>query len=152
MVRARHSVCVIESRDTIGGGARSAELTAPGFIHDVCSAVHPLGVASPFFKSVPLAKHGLEWIQPPAAPAHPFDDEPAAILHRSIESTCATLEPDARAYAKRFSPFVRNAEKWVPEILGPPVHLPRHPLLLMRFGSNAIQSAAGFAKRNFRGG
>src|SRR5437588_6887720 len=97
--RAGWSVCVLEARDTVGGGARSAELTLPGFIHDVCSAIHPLALASPFFKSLPLAEHGLEWIHPPAALAHPFDDGTAAILELSLERTCATLGPDAVAYA-----------------------------------------------------
>src|SRR5262245_6099743 len=151
IARAGHSVCVFEARDTIGGGARSAELTLPGFVHDVCSAVHPLGVASPFFSGLPLAEHGLEWIQPPAPLAHPFDDGPAVVLHRSIDDTCKMLAEDADAYRKRFSGFVRNAEALIPEILGPPVHIPRHPLLLMRFGVNAIQSATGFAQRYFRG-
>src|SRR6185369_1824572 len=74
IAQAGHSVCVLEARETIGGGARSAELTLPGFVHDVCSAIHPLAIASPFFRSLPLSKHGLAWIQPPAALAHPFDD------------------------------------------------------------------------------
>src|SRR5207249_7693239 len=87
MARAGCSVCVFEARDTVGGGARSAELTLPGFVHDVCSAIHPLGIVSPFFKSLPLEKYGLEWIQPPAALAHPFDDGTAAVLEHSIERT-----------------------------------------------------------------
>src|SRR5881227_428731 len=94
MARAGWSVCVLEAKDTVGGGARSAELTLPGFIHDVCSAIHPLAIASPFFKSLPLADHGLEWIHPPAALAHPFDDGTAAVLELSLERTCATLPPD----------------------------------------------------------
>jgi len=97
MARAGCSVCVFEARDTVGGGARSAELTLPGFTHDVCSAIHPLAIASPFFNTLPLAKHGLEWIQPPAALAHPFDDGTAAVLELTIERTCATLGPDAHA-------------------------------------------------------
>jgi phytoene dehydrogenase-like protein len=151
IARAGHSVCVLESRETIGGGARTAELTLPGFLHDVCSAVHPLGIASPFFKTLPLAEHGLKWVHPPACLAHPFDEVPAAILRRSIRDTCATLERDALAYEKLFSPLVRNAEKLLPEILGPPLHLPRHPFVLMRFGIHAIRSAQGFADRQFQG-
>src|SRR6266853_419401 len=126
MARSGWSVCVFEARDTVGGGARSAELTLPGFIHDVCSAIHPLAFASPFFKTLPLAEHGLEWIHPPASLAHPFDDGPAAILERSLERTCTTLGPDAMAYAKVLAPLVRNADKLIPEILAPPLHLPRH--------------------------
>ena len=151
IARAGHSVCVLESRDTIGGGARTAELTAPGFLHDVCSAVHPLGIASPFFKTLPLAEYGLEWIHSPACLAHPFDDGSAAVLFRSIRQTCTTLGKDAGAYEKLFSPFVRHAMTLLPEILAPPIHLPRHPFLWMQFGMNAIQSAQGFGQRQFQG-
>src|SRR5215831_15546100 len=87
MARAGWSVCVFEARDTIGGGARSAELTEAGFIHDICSAIHPMGFASPFFRSLPLPQFGLEWIHPPAALGHPFDDGTAAILEKSIAET-----------------------------------------------------------------
>jgi phytoene dehydrogenase-like protein len=145
-----HSVCVLEARETIGGGTRSAELTLPGFVHDVCSAIHPLGIASPFFKSVPLEKHGLEWIHPPAAVAHPLDDGTAAVLERSIDRTCATLGPDARPYAKCFSSLVRDADKLMPEVLAPPVHYPRHPLPWLRFGFQALQSSERFIRR-FKG-
>jgi phytoene dehydrogenase-like protein len=151
IAQAGHSVCVLEARETIGGGARSAELTLPGFVHDVCSAIHPLAIASPFFRSLPLSEHGLAWIQPPASLAHPFVDGTAAVLERSIERTGATLGPDAMAYAKCFSPLVRDAEKLVPEILAPVVHLPRYPLPLMRFGLKALQSAERFVQRRFKG-
>src|SRR6266566_7340227 len=104
LARSGWSVCVFEARDTVGGGARSAELTQPGFIHDVCSAIHPLAFASPFFKSLPLAEHGLEWIHPPAALAHPFDDGTAAIVERAIEATGATLGADADAYRRLLGP------------------------------------------------
>src|SRR5207253_392743 len=151
LARAELSVLVLEANSSIGGGARSAELTLPGFIHDVCSAIHPLALASPFFKSLPLAEHGLEWIHPPAALAHPFDDGTAAILELSLERTCATLGPDAVAYAKVFSPLIRNADKLIPEILAPPAHVPRHPLALIRFGFKAILSAQTFTRRHFKG-
>src|SRR5438309_2463476 len=87
MARAGCSVCVFEANQTVGGGARSAELTLPGFTHDVCSAVHPFGVASPFWKTLPLAAHGLEWIEPPVMIGHPFDDGRAAISVRSLDAT-----------------------------------------------------------------
>ena len=151
LAREGCSVCVIEARDTIGGGTRSAELTEPGFIHDVCSAIHPFALASPFFSTLPLAKHGHEWILPPASVAHPMDDGTAAILEHSIERTCATLGPDARAYTRVFAPLVRTAGKLLPEVLEPIVHIPRHPLPLMRFGLKAIQSAEHFAARHFKG-
>src|SRR6266478_5100873 len=107
MARAGWSVCVFEARDTVGGGARSAELTEPGFIHDVCSAIHPLAFASPFFKDLPLSKHGLEWIHPPAPLAHPLDDGTAAVLESSLERTSAGLGADSRAYTNVFAPLVR---------------------------------------------
>src|SRR5205823_4308796 len=136
LARAGRSVVVLEAEPTLGGGARSAELTLPGFVHDVCSAIHPLGIASPFFNSLPLTKYGLEWIQPPAAVAHPFDDGTAALLERSIDRTAATLSPDERAYVKVFLPLVRNAGKLIREILAPPAHVPHHPWALARFGIN----------------
>src|SRR5689334_768654 len=150
MARAGWSVCVFEKRDTIGGGARSAELTLPGFVHDVCAAIHPLAIASPCFNALPLAEHGLEWIFPPAAVAHPLDDGTAAVLESSLERTAATLGSDGRAYIKLFGPLARHGNALIPEILAPPVHLPRHPILLMRFGLKAIQSAERFAKSHFQ--
>jgi phytoene dehydrogenase-like protein len=149
--RAGLSVCVLEGRETIGGGARSAELTESGFIHDVCSAIHPLGFASPFFKTLPLSDYGLEWIHPPAAVAHPFDDGTAAILQKSIDRTAATLAGDAQAYTKCFTPLTQNADKLLPEILAPPIHLPAHPFLMLWFGLQAIQTASGFARQRFTG-
>ena len=100
---------VLEAADTVGGGARSAELTLPGYIHDVCSAIYPLGVSSPFFSQLPLAKHGLEWVNPPAAVAHPLDDGTAVLLERSVDQTGQTLGKDQRAYTKLFQPL---AEDW----------------------------------------
>src|SRR5947207_15336644 len=91
LARAGLSVRVLEAADSVGGGARSAELTLPGFVHDVCSAIHPLGVASPFFRTLPLAEHGLEWVEPPAALAHPFDDGTAGLLERSQGATLHAL-------------------------------------------------------------
>src|SRR6516165_7412285 len=110
LARAGRSVVVLEAQPTLGGGARSTELTLPGFTHDLCSAIHPLGVASPFFRSVPLAQHGLEWVQPPAPLAHPLDDGTAAVLERSVEATATGLGPDTRAYEKLFGPLVRRAD------------------------------------------
>jgi phytoene dehydrogenase-like protein len=151
MARAGWSVCVFEARDTIGGGARSAELTEPGFVHDVCSAIHPLAFASPFFNSLPLLQYGLEWVHPPAALAHPLDDGTAAVLESSLERTSAGLGPDARAYTKMFAPLVRHSAQLIPEILAPPIHIPRHPLIMLGFGIKAIQSAHKLAERHFTG-
>src|SRR6266581_3423647 len=98
LARAGCKVVVFEANDAIGGGARSAELTLPGFTHDVCSAVHPWGIVSPFWSTLPLASYGLEWIQPPVMIGHPFDDGSAVISERSLEATAAALGPDAGAY------------------------------------------------------
>jgi phytoene dehydrogenase-like protein len=149
IARAGHSVCIVESHDTIGGGARTAELTAPGFLHDVCSAVHPLALASPFFRSLPLAQHGVEWVHSPACLAHPFDQGSSAVLYKSIENTSATLGPDGAPYEKLFSVLAQNSEELVEDILAPPIHLPRHPIPLMRFGIHGIQSAQRFSNRRF---
>src|SRR5439155_7362371 len=105
VARAARSVRVIVHETQPGGGARSVELTLPGFVHDVCSAIHPLGIVSPFFRSLPLAEHGLEWVHPPAPLAHPFDDGTAAVLERSPEATARGLGPDADAYQRLFGPL-----------------------------------------------
>jgi len=103
LAQAGGSVRVLEARGTVGGGARSAELTLPGFVHDVCSAIHPLGVASPFFRTLPLAEHGLEWIEPPAALAHPFDDGTAVVLERTPDAAVPALGAD-ETLARRLGP------------------------------------------------
>jgi phytoene dehydrogenase-like protein len=148
LAQAGRSVLVLEANATLGGGARSAELTLPGFVHDLCSAIHPLGAASPFFKTLPLNKHGLEWIHPPAPLAHPFDDGTAAVLERDLEVTAASLGPDAAAYRRLFGPLARRADALFADALGP-LKLPRHPLLLSRFGLRAIQPARRLAERWF---
>ena len=139
---------VLEAEETLGGGTRSAELTLPGFLHDVCSAIHPLAACSPFFQSLPLEDHGLQLIQPPLALAHPFDDGTAVVLDRSIEVTSASLGGDGAAYRKLMEPLARDAAKLIPELLGP-LRLPRHPWLLANFGLKAIGSAAGLARSSF---
>src|SRR5438270_828189 len=103
LARAGLSVRVLEAADSVGGGARSAELTLPGFVHDVCSAIHPLGFASPFFRTLPLAEHGLEWIESPAALAHPFDDGTAALLERSPEAAVRGLGDDEARWRRLFA-------------------------------------------------
>jgi phytoene dehydrogenase-like protein len=148
LARAGCSVLVREGAPTIGGGCRVAELTLPGFVHDVCSAIHPLGVASPFFRSLPLAKHGLEWITPPAALAHPLDGGEAAMLDGSFEATGATLGPDADAYRRLILPLAADWEKILAVVLAP-LRLPTHPMALVRFGLGAAQSARGLAERTF---
>jgi phytoene dehydrogenase-like protein len=142
-------VCVYEANDVIGGGARSKASTLPGFIHDTCSAVHPLAVGSPFFKSLSLKDYGLEFVYPPAQMAHPFDDGSALLLHRSVEQTSQQLGADARAYSRLFEPLVRDWEVLAPELLGP-ISFPDHPFAMTRFGLNAIRSAASFVKSRFK--
>lgn len=146
LARAGRSVVVVERADTVGGGTRSAELTEPGFVHDVCSAIHPLAAGSPFFSELPLAEHGLELIHPDAPMAHPLDDGTAVVLERSAEATAAGLGVDGPAYRKLFEPLVRDQGWLVPFLLGPRP-LPRHPLGAARFGLKAIRSAAGLAGR-----
>ncbi|MFA5514860.1 MAG: NAD(P)/FAD-dependent oxidoreductase [Desulfuromonadales bacterium] len=150
MAREGWPVTVVESAAAIGGGLRSAELTLPGFTHDICSAVHPLAVASPCFAELPLAEHGLHWVHAPLPLAHPFDDGTAAILARNIEETGESLGPDAETWKNLFSPLVADWEPLLAEILAPPLHLPSHPLLLARFGHTGLRSATGVAER-FRG-
>jgi phytoene dehydrogenase-like protein len=151
LARAGRSVLVLEAADVPGGGTRSEPLTLPGFIHDVCSAVHPLGVASPFFRRLPLAAHGLEWVQPPAAVAHPFDDGTAVVLERSMRETAEQLGADGAPYRALMEPLVARWEHLYPEVLGPVLHLPRHPLLLARFGLRALPPAAWLARGLFKG-
>ena len=152
IARAGKSVIVFEAKDTIGGGSRSKELTLPGFVHDVCSAIHPLGMSSPFFRSLPLEQYGLEWIQPTVPLAHPLDDGPAVVLDRSIVETGTTLGPDADRYRKLMEPFVANWDILSEAFLGPlrPQSLLRHPYVLSRFGLRAIRSARGLARRRRR--
>ncbi|MGH7962137.1 MAG: phytoene desaturase family protein [Candidatus Binatia bacterium] len=150
LARAGHSVLVLEAEETIGGGARSAALTLPGFVHDICSAVHPLAAASPFFSTLPLAEHGLEWIYPPAALAHPLDDGTAAVLEPSVATTSETLGQDAAAYRKFMGPLATDWERLKVDLLGP-LRWPRHPLALARFGLHALRSASSVAKSVFTG-
>ena len=141
---------VLEASPVIGGGARSAELTLSGFIHDVCSAIHPLGIGSPFFRTLPLNQFGLEWIQPPVALAHPFDDGSTAVLHRSLSETCDGLGADGAAYKRLMGPLLNRWQDLADEFLHPMLHWPRHPFLLARFGLLALPSAAWVARRFFR--
>src|SRR4051794_5146476 len=149
LARAGLSVRVVEAAETVGGGTRSAELTLPGFVHDVCSAIHPLGVASPFLRSLPLKAHGLEWVEPPAALAHPFDDGTAVLLERSPAAAVQTLGEDEPRWRRGFAPLARDADSLLEEILAPP-HVPAHPLPLARFGLRAMVPATTVARRSFR--
>jgi phytoene dehydrogenase-like protein len=150
LAQAGRSVIVFEAAHTIGGGARTAELTLPGFRHDVCSAIQPLGLASPFFRAISLHEHGLRWIHPPAALAHPLDDGTAMLVSQDLRATADQLGGDAAAYLRIFGPLVENWQALLAEILGP-FRLPRRPFMMARFGWLAIQSARGLATSRFRG-
>ena len=144
------AVRVLEAQNTIGGGTRSGELTLPGFVHDICSAAHPMALASPFFRQLPLAAHGLEWIQPSASVAHPFDDGTAAVLERSVDETCDALDAaDRKAYRRLMQPLVEDWEYLVADLLAP-IGFPRHPFKAARFGLRGLRSAEGLAKSFFK--
>ncbi|MCA1558655.1 MAG: NAD(P)/FAD-dependent oxidoreductase, partial [Acidobacteria bacterium] len=149
LAQAGLSVCVIEAKETIGGGARTAELTLSGFLHDICSAIHPVGVVSPFFRTLDLERWGVEWVYPPIALAHVLDDGEAAFLYPSLDETAQALGVDGEAYADMVKPFVKRAEDFFPEILRP-VRFPRHPFLMQRFGLIALRSCTGLAKSRFQ--
>lgn len=140
------SVLLIEGKNTIGGGMRTEELTLPGFMHDVCSAVHPLAVASPFFSSLPLNQHGLEFIYPPVAAAHAFDDGTAAVLKTSVPETAAALGADEAAYKNLIQPLLNDWPQLLPSLLGP-LRIPGHPLALARFGLRAFLPVTVLAQR-----
>jgi phytoene dehydrogenase-like protein len=144
LARAGLSVVVLEANDRIGGGARTAELTLPGFHHDICSAIHPMAVISPFFRTLPL---NVDWVEPTFALAHPLEDGTAAILERSVEATAARLGGDASAYRELMTPLVSHADALFEEILRPIRLLPRHPFLLARFGLKGVRSAMSVAHR-----
>ncbi|HEX6178823.1 MAG TPA: NAD(P)/FAD-dependent oxidoreductase [Thermoanaerobaculia bacterium] len=147
IARAGLSVIVLEANEVIGGGARTEDLTIEGFHHDVCSAIHPMTLVSPFMRTLPLAEHGLEWAWSPAAIAHPLDDGTAASMVESLDETCARLGEDGDAYRKLMAPFVRNADTLIREILKPISPFTRHPFLLARFGLTGLLSASRVVKR-----
>jgi phytoene dehydrogenase-like protein len=141
LARAGVEVTVLEAEETIGGGTRSAELTLPGLVHDVCSAVHPMAAASPFFRSLGLERHGLEWRWPEVALAHPLDDGSAAELRQSLEQTAAGLGADGPAWARLFGSPAAHFDAINEDALRPILRLPRHPLSLARFGLPALAPA-----------
>jgi phytoene dehydrogenase-like protein len=140
-------VDVLEAESTPGGAARTLELTLPGFRHDFGSAVFPLGAGSPFFSSLPLADHGLEWIHSPAPLAHPLDDGTAIMLERDLGETRDSLGIDGAAWDKLMRPFVERWTEFAPEVLRPIRLIPRRPWMMTRFGTVALQSARSVARR-----
>lgn len=147
MQQAGLSVLLLEGKDVIGGGLRSAELTLPGYIHDVCSAIHPMAAASPFLKTLPLKEHGLEYIYPEIAAAHPFDDGTAAILTQSLEQTASLLGADKQAYLNLIKPLLNDWPKIDKDVLGPLINIPSSPVAMAKFGLNAMNSALNVAQR-----
>src|SRR5579862_7505295 len=137
LARAGWQVTVYEAQATIGGGTSSAPLTLPGFIHDVCSAVHPMAVASPFFRQLPLAAHGLEWLEPAVMLAHPFDDGSAVVVYRSVEATAAPLGRDAGPYRALIGSVADRWPQLESSVLAP-VGWPAHPVTFARFGLQAM--------------
>jgi len=148
LARAGWRVVLYEAASSVGGGARSAALTQPGFVHDVCSAIHPLALASPALADLPLADHGLEWIHPAAPLAHPLDGGRASVLERSVTETAGNLGVDARAYERLFGPMETHGRSIVDALLSPR-RVPRSPLSLGRFGVHAIRSARALARARF---
>ncbi len=151
LARAGRNVTVYEANARIGGGTRSEELTLPGFVHDLCSAVHPMAIPSPCFEMFPLSAHGLEWIHPAAPLAHPLDDGTAVMLERSVDATAANLGEDGAAWRNLMEPFAASWGELRHDLLAPLLGVPRHPLLMARFGLAALRSARGLAESHFRG-
>jgi len=148
IAQAGRSVAVFEANETAGGAVRSAAVTLPGFVHDICSAVYPLALGSPFFRTLPLAQYGVEWVQPPAALAHPFDDGGALLIHRSVETTAGGLECDAGRYRRLFAPLSAGWDGLSSDLLAMP-RWPNRPIRLARFGVSALQPARRFAEKHF---
>lgn len=146
VARAGLSVHVVEARPTIGGGARTEELTLPGYLHDVCSAIHPTAAVSPFFRSIPLSELGVDLISPPLPLVHAFQDGRAASLHVGLEETARELGRDGRAWAAMMHPFLERKDEFFPSVLAP-VRIPAHPLLMARFGLTALRSCRSVVDR-----
>lgn len=149
MAKQGLSVLILEAKDTIGGGTRTKELTESGFLHDVCSAVHPTAFAAPFLKTLPLADFGLEWCLPDFQVAHPLDDGNAVIIPKSLDETAERLGKDGKRYKKIVSPMIRDWDRLSNDLFGP-IRIPQNPLAMARFGMKAIQSAKQFANGQFK--
>jgi phytoene dehydrogenase-like protein len=146
LAQAGHSTLLVEAKDRVGGGLRTDALTLPGFQHDYCSAIHTMGVISPFFTQLPLAEHGLQWAFPEASVAHPMDDGPAMMLEYSLDETARQFGRDARSYTRLIAPFVPGARELLPDLLAP-LGFPAHPFQMARFGFYALRPATWLARR-----
>ena len=149
LAQAGLKVVVLEAAETPGGGVRSAGLTLPGFTHDICSSVFPMGYCSPFLSTLRLEQHGLQWVFPPVAAAHPFDDGTAALLHKSLEQTAAGLGTDGRGYEALFGNLVAHDEKLFAAALAP-IRALKSPLLMAGFGLRAVRSVRMIAHAYFK--
>ncbi len=149
LAQAGVSVRVLEAEDEIGGGMRTRELMQGGVWHDVCSAVHPMGILSPFLRTLPLEEHGLRWLKPSASVAHPLDDGPAVMLVRDLERTCEGLGRDGAAYRRLVAPFVARPHELLADAMAP-LRIPQHPLGMLRFGLRAAFSANRLSRLWFR--
>lgn len=147
LAREGLDVTVLEAHERPGGGTRTSELTLPGVLHDECAAFHPTGVASPYFASLGLERHGLRWLWPEIDLAHPLDDGRAGIATRDMDASAASLGHDGARWRRIFEPIVRNFDELIGEVLQPVVHVPRHPLTLSRFGVKALMPATWTARR-----
>ena len=151
LAQAGKSVLVVEAKETVGGGARSGELTLPGFVHDICSTAYPLGAGSPFFNSLPLSEHGLEWLHPTAPVTHPLDDGTAAVLHRSVSDTADGLDADGEAYRRLMERLAADWNDSAEYLLSPFRQPPAHPLAMARFGLAGMRSVESVARSKFQG-
>ena len=142
-------VVIFEAADRPGGGLRSCESSLPGFVHDICSSIHPLAYASPFFRSLPLQKLGLEWIQPEIPMSHPLSNGDAVSLYRSVDETSAELRGDKEAYENIIKPLVQDWKPLISDILSP-LRFPSHPIHMARFGWYGMRSSAHFCKKYFK--
>lgn len=143
-------VKIIEASDSVGGGARTKFLTLPGYKHDVCSAIHPMAMASPFFASLPLQNYGLKWITPEFPVAHPLDNEPAAIMEMDVHRTASGLGRDNQTYLNLFNPIIKDFNDLLPDLLGPFNPFPKNPIKIAKFGLNAIRSASSLINSKFK--
>lgn len=149
MAQVGHSVLVLEGASTTGGGTRTAELVMPGYLHDVCSSVHPMGISSPFFQTLPLAAHGLEWVHPEIPMAHPLDDGSAVALYQSLDQTAAGLGRDGGSYKRLVEDFISHWSELAEDALAPS-HIPKHKILMGKFGLRALRSARALSHAYFR--
>ncbi len=150
LLKAGLSAIILEAAGKTGGGTRTSELTIPGFLHDVCSAVHPLGAGSPFFQRLPLSDYGLKWIYPPRSVVHPFEDNTAAYISPSVAETAESLEKDSEAYKQLMMPLMHHSEVLIKDVLSP-LSVPSDILNFARFGMKGIHPAYSYAMKRFKG-